>query len=48
MPKQIEFSDDVRAKMFSGIEQVARTVTVTMGPKGRNVVIDKGYGGFLK
>lgn len=44
MPKQIEFSDDVRAKMFSGIEQVARTVTVTMGPKGRNVVIDKGYG----
>lgn len=44
MPKQIEFSDDVRAKMFSGIEQVAKTVTVTMGPKGRNVVIDKGYG----
>ncbi len=29
--------------MFSGIEQVAKTVTVTMGPKGRNVVFDKGF-----
>lgn len=43
MPKQIQFSDDVRAKMFAGIEQVAKTVTVTMGPKGRNVILDKGF-----
>lgn len=44
MAKHIQFSDDARAKMFSGIEQVAKTVTVTMGPKGRNVILDKGYG----
>jgi chaperonin GroEL (HSP60 family) len=30
MSKQIKFSDDARAKMFSGIEQVAKTVTITM------------------
>ncbi|MDA9128855.1 chaperonin GroEL [Candidatus Gracilibacteria bacterium] len=44
MAKQIQFSDDVRAKMFSGMQQVAKAVTVTMGPKGRNVIIDKGFG----
>lgn len=43
MAKQIQFSDDVRAKMFAWMEQVAKTVTVTMGPKGRNVVLDKGF-----
>lgn len=43
MPKQIQFSDDARANMFAGIEQVAKTVTVTMGPKGRNVVFDRGF-----
>jgi len=41
MPKQIKFSDDVRQKIFNGIESVAKTVTVTMGPKGRNVILDK-------
>jgi len=44
MAKIIKFSDDARARMFSGMEQVAKTVTVTMGPKGRNVILDKGYG----
>jgi len=44
MAKIIKFSDEARQKMFSGIEQVAKTVTVTMGPKGRNVILDKGYG----
>ncbi|NUJ97920.1 chaperonin GroEL [Candidatus Gracilibacteria bacterium] len=44
MAKQIKFSDDVRQKMFKGIETVAKTVIVTMGPKGRNVVLDKGFG----
>ncbi len=44
MAKQIQFSDDARAAMFAGIEQVAKTVTVTMWPKGRNVVFDRGFG----
>lgn len=44
MAKVIKFSDEVRQKMFNGIETVAKVVTVTMGPKGRNVVLDKGYG----
>ncbi|MDD4151707.1 MAG: TCP-1/cpn60 chaperonin family protein, partial [Candidatus Gracilibacteria bacterium] len=43
MAKQINFGDDTRAKIFSGIETVAKTVTVTMGPKGRNVILDKGF-----
>lgn len=44
MAKIIKFSDEARQKMFSGIEQVAKVVIVTMGPKGRNVILDKGYG----
>ncbi|MBW7955082.1 chaperonin GroEL [Candidatus Gracilibacteria bacterium] len=44
MPKQIIYGDELRTKMFSGIEKVAKTVGVTMGPKGRNVILDKGYG----
>lgn len=44
MAKVIKFSDEVRQKMFNGIETVAKVVTVTMGPKWRNVVLDKGYG----
>ncbi len=44
MAKQIIYSDDARSKMFSGIEQVAKTVTTTMWPKGRNVILDKGFG----
>ncbi len=44
MPKEIKFWDDARSAMFAGIEQVAKTVTVTMWPRGRNVVFDRGYG----
>jgi len=44
MAKDIKFSDDVRQKMFDGIETVAKTVTVTMWPKGRNVILDRWYG----
>jgi len=44
MAKQIKFADEARGAMFSGIEQVAKTVTVTMWPKGRNVVFDRGFG----
>jgi len=44
MSKEIKYSNEAREAMFSGIEQVAKTVTVTMGPKGRNVVFDKWFG----
>jgi len=44
MSKQIAFSEDARKKLQSGINQLADTVKVTLGPKGRNVVLDKGFG----
>lgn len=44
MSKEIKFGDDVRQRIFKWIETVAKTVTVTMWPKGRNVVLDKSFG----
>ena len=44
MAKEITFNTDVRSKMKSGADQLADAVKVTLGPKGRNVVIDKKYG----
>jgi chaperonin GroEL len=44
MAKQIKYSDDARNQIFLGIEMVAKAVMVTMGPKGRNVIIEKSYG----
>ncbi len=44
MAKEIEFNTDVRSKMKSGADQLADAVKVTLGPKGRNVVIDKKFG----
>lgn len=44
MSKQIAFSEEARKKLQSGINQLADTVKVTLGPKGRNVVLDKGFG----
>ena len=44
MAKQILFSEDARKALKRGIDQVADVVKVTIGPKGRNVVLDKGYG----
>lgn len=44
MSKQIKYWDELRAKMFAGIEAVAKTVTLTMWPKWRNVILDKWYG----
>ncbi|NCN87346.1 MAG: chaperonin GroEL [Candidatus Pacebacteria bacterium] len=44
MPKQLIFSDNARQKMLSGINQLADAVTTTLGPKGRNVAIDKSWG----
>ena len=43
MAKQIIFGEDARKKLQSGIDQLANTVKVTLGPKGRNVVLDKKY-----
>ncbi len=45
MSKQIIFNEEARNKLKDGVDQLANTVKVTLGPKGRNVVIDKGYGG---
>ncbi|MFP4656194.1 MAG: chaperonin GroEL [Candidatus Woesearchaeota archaeon] len=44
MAKQISFSNAARTKIMNGVNQIADTVKVTLGPKGRNVVLDKGYG----
>lgn len=42
--KDIEFGSTARAKMLKGVETLAKTVKVTLGPKGRNVILDKSYG----
>lgn len=47
MAKQITFSDDARQRLFAGVKKLADAVRITMGPKGRNVVLDKKYGSPL-
>ncbi|MBI1387216.1 MAG: chaperonin GroEL [bacterium] len=42
--KQLVFNEEARAKILKGVEKLARAVKVTLGPKGRNVVIDKKWG----
>ena len=42
--KQVKFSRDVRDRMMDGVDVLANAVKVTLGPKGRNVIIDKSYG----
>ena len=42
--KQVQFSTDAREKMLRGVNVLANAVKVTLGPKGRNVVIDKKWG----
>ncbi|MFO0702290.1 MAG: chaperonin GroEL [Candidatus Andersenbacteria bacterium] len=44
MAKQIEFSEAARAKLLAGVNALANAVKVTLGPKGRNVALDKGFG----
>ena len=44
MAKQISFDSDARGRLKSGIDQLANAVKVTLGPKGRNVVIQKSFG----
>ena len=45
--KQLMFSEDGRKKMLNGIEQLSRAVKATLGPKGRNVILDKKFGSPL-
>jgi len=44
MAKQIEYSEKARAKMKIGVDKLSNAVKVTLGPRGRNVVLDKGFG----
>ena len=44
MPKQLTFSEEARAAMKRGIDVMANTLGVTLGPRGRNVVVDKKFG----
>lgn len=44
MAKEIKFSEDARAAMLRGVDKLADTVKTTLGPKGRNVVLEKSYG----
>ncbi|MBU0981574.1 chaperonin GroEL [Patescibacteria group bacterium] len=45
MAKKITFQDDARQALLTGVHKLANTVRITMGPKGRNVVLDKKFGG---
>src|SRR6476646_7087298 len=44
MPKQLKFDEDARAALLRGVNIIAEAVKATLGPKGRNVVIDKKFG----
>ena len=47
MAKQIEYGENARKNLLNGVNKLANTVKVTLGPKGRNVVLDKSYGSPL-
>ncbi len=47
MAKELKYGAEARAALESGVDQLANTVRVTLGPKGRNVVLDKSYGSPL-
>ena len=47
MAKQIKYGEEARKALLSGVNQLADTVKITLGPKGRNVVLDKKYGAPL-
>ena len=47
MAKEIKFGEDARKKLLDGVNKLADTVKVTLGPKGRNVVLDKSFGAPL-
>ncbi len=45
MAKQVIYGEEVKKKLQRGVDTVANAVKVTLGPRGRNVILDKGYGG---
>src|SRR6478752_1938559 len=45
MAKQLLYTDDARKKLFQGAEKLAHAVGITLGPTGRNVILDKSFGG---
>ena len=47
MSKEIKFGEDARKSLLNGVNKLADTVKVTLGPKGRNVVLDKKFGSPL-
>ena len=47
MAKQIKYGEEARKALLNGVNQLADTVKITLGPKGRNVVLDKKYGAPL-
>ena len=47
MAKQFKFGEEARKALQSGVDQLADTVKITLGPKGRNVVLEKKYGAPL-
>lgn len=44
MPKQLKFDEQARQELKKGVDELANAVRVTLGPRGRNVVLDKGFG----
>jgi len=47
MPKILSFDEDARRALERGVDKLANTVKVTLGPRGRNVVLDKSFGAPL-
>jgi chaperonin GroEL len=47
MSKDIKFGEEARKSILDGVNKLADTVKVTLGPKGRNVILDKSYGAPL-
>jgi chaperonin GroEL len=47
MAKQLLYGKEAREEMLTGVDKLANAVKITLGPKGRNVVLDKGYGSPL-
>ena len=45
--KDVKFGNDARVKMLKGVNVLADAVKVTLGPKGRNVILDKSFGCLL-
>jgi chaperonin GroEL len=44
MAKEINYGEDARKKLLAGVDKLANTVKITLGPKGRNVLLDKKFG----